>query len=75
MNRMHAGDLVVEQDGRIRAMVAGDVIVRPGVRAQIDAMIGGDLIVEEGADVSVRGMVGGRVIGAANVTGMVGSRH
>ncbi len=49
MKGMHPGDIVMDQDGRIAGMVAGDVVIRPGCDVRISGMVAGDVYVEEGA--------------------------
>lgn len=48
MKGMHPGDIVMDQDGRIAGMVAGDVVIRPGCDVRISGMVAGDVYVEEG---------------------------
>ena len=75
MKGMHPGDIVMDQDGRIAGMVAGDVVIRPGCDVRISGMVAGDVYVEEGARARISGMVSGRVFndgGAVRVSGMIG---
>ncbi len=74
MRGMHAGDVVMDGDGRISGMIAGDVIVKSGCDVRISGMIAGDVIVEPDASVRITGMVSGRIIdhgGRIRVSGMV----
>ncbi len=74
MRGMHSGDLVMDGDGRVSGMIAGDVIVRAGCDVRISGMIAGDVIIEEGASAWISGMVSGRIInhgGQIRVSGMV----
>ena len=75
MKGMHPGDIVVDYDGRIAGMVAGDVVIRPGCDVRISGMVAGDVYVEEGARARISGMVSGSVFndgGAVRVSGMIG---
>ena len=75
MKGMHAGDIVMDQDGRSTGMVAGDDFIRPGCDVRISGMVAGDVYVEEGARARISGMVSGRVFndgGAVRVSGMIG---
>ena len=58
---MHRGTLVMDHDGVMDGMVAGDVIVRRGCRVRISGMVRGDLHVEQGAEAQVSGMISGRI--------------
>ena len=72
---MYDGDLIINHDGRLCGMVAGDVIVRPGCTVGISGMDAGDVYVEAGAYARISGMVSGRIVnrrGATRVSGMVG---
>ena len=74
MRGMHAGDLVMDRDGRVSGMIAGDVIVKSGCDVRISGMIAGDVIVEPDASVRISGMVSGRIVdhgGRVRVSGMV----
>ena len=74
MRGMHAGDLVMDRDGRVSGMIAGDVIVKSGCDVRISGMIAGDVIVEPDASVRISGMVSGRIVdhgGRVCVSGMV----
>ena len=75
MTAMDDGDVIMDRDGRLSGMVAGDVIVRPGSTVQISGMVAGDVYVEAGAYARISGMVSGRIVnrgGAIRVSGMVG---
>jgi cytoskeletal protein CcmA (bactofilin family) len=75
MKGMHRGDVIMDQDGRLSGMVAGDVIVRAGCDVRISGMVAGDVYVEEGARAWISGMVSGRIIGQGGdvrFSGMVG---
>lgn len=75
MKGMHAGDMVMDRDGRLSGMVAGDVVVRSGCDVGISGMVAGDVYVEAGARARISGMVSGRVLndgGVVRVSGMVG---
>ena len=75
MKAMYDGDVIMEHDGRLSGMIAGNVIVRPGCTVRISGMVGGDVYVEAGASARISGMVSGRIInrgGAIRVTGTVG---
>ncbi|MBI0474904.1 hypothetical protein D9601_05950 [Sphingomonas sp. MA1305] len=61
MGGMYRGTLVMDQDGVMDGMVAGDVIVRRGCRVRIAGMVSGDLHVEQGAEAHVSGMIAGRI--------------
>ncbi|WP_331042495.1 hypothetical protein [Sphingomonas sp.] len=63
MNGMFKGPLVIDRDQSVTGMIAGDVIVKSGVRASISAMVSGDVVVEPGGQAVVSGMIAGRVIG------------
>ena len=74
MRGMHSGNLVMDGDGDVSGMIAGDVIVRTGCDVRISGMIAGDVIVEEGASAWISGMVAGRIIdhgGRVRMSGMV----
>jgi cytoskeletal protein CcmA (bactofilin family) len=74
MRGMHGGDLIMDGDGSVSGMIAGDVIVRAGCDVRISGMIAGDVIVEAGATAWISGMVSGRIIdqgGDVRVSGMV----
>jgi cytoskeletal protein CcmA (bactofilin family) len=74
MRGMHNGDLVMDGDGRVSGMIAGDVIVRAGCDVRISGMVSGDVVIEQGASAWISGMVSGRIIdhgGRVRVSGMV----
>jgi len=74
MKGMHPGDIVMDQDGRIAGMVAGDVVIRPGCDVRISGMVAGDVVVERGATAWISGMVAGRIVdhgGTIHVSGIV----
>ncbi|RZL55017.1 MAG: hypothetical protein EOP65_10365 [Sphingomonas sp.] len=75
MKGMHDGDVIMDRDGRVSGMVAGDVIVRSGCDVRISGMVAGDVYVEAGARARIGGMVSSRIIdrgGSIRVSGMVG---
>ena len=51
------GDVIMNHDGRLCGMMAGDVIVRPGCTVGISGMDAGDVYVEAGAYAQISGMV------------------
>jgi hypothetical protein len=70
------GILSLSEDSHCSSMVAGDLIVSAGLRAEITGMVAGNLVVEPGAQVLLTGMVagdlinrGGEVTGAGLVAG------
>ena len=74
MRGMHSGDLIMDGDGRVSGMIAGDVIIRSGCDVRISGMVAGDVIMEQGASAWISGMVSGRIIdpgGRVRVFGMV----
>lgn len=74
---MHAGSLLMERDGTVSGMIAGDVEIAAGRHVRVSGMVAGDLIVGAGAVVTVTGMVGGRVIAPdahVDIQGMVAGR-
>ncbi len=74
MREMYDGDLVMDRDGSVSGMIAGDVIVRSGREVRISGMVAGDVIIEDGAIVHISGMVSGRIIdhgGEVRTSGMV----
>ena len=74
MRGMHSGDLIIDGDGRVSGMIAGDVIVRSGCDVRISGMVAVDVIVEQDASAWISGMVSGRIIdhgGRVSVSGMV----
>ncbi len=75
MRHMHRGDVIMDTDGYMSGMVAGDVIVKSGCDVRISGMIAGDVIIEAGATAWISGMVSGRIIdqgGNVRMSGMVG---
>lgn len=74
MRGMHGGDLVIDGDGRVSGMIAGNVVVRSGCTARVSGMVAGDVVVERGATAWISGMVAGRIVdygGMIHVSGIV----
>jgi cytoskeletal protein CcmA (bactofilin family) len=70
----HEGDLALAQDLELGGMIAGSVIVPPGISLVLRGMITGDLIVQDGGQATIHGMVVGTLHnegGAVRVFGMV----
>jgi cytoskeletal protein CcmA (bactofilin family) len=67
---MIARGLTLDEDARVTGLVAGKLIVSPGVRAEVAGMVSGDMIVEAGAEVALSGMVSGDLVNkGGTVTG------
>ena len=74
MRGMHDGALIMDRDGCLSGMTAGDVIIPSGCDVRISGMIAGDVIVEAGASAWISGMAAGRIInqgGDVRMSGIV----
>ncbi len=74
MRGMYQGTTTVDQDGDLRGMVDGDLVISAGRHVRVRGMVNGNVIVGPGAEAIITGMVNGEVIekgGRARVTGMV----
>lgn len=65
---MRLGDVKVDADSTVTAMVQGDLIVCGSYHVIVTGMIAGNIIASDGAKVEVNGVVGGHLIGE-NFTG------
>ncbi len=58
MREMYDGDLVMDRDGSVSGMIAGDVIVPSGREVRISGMVSGRII-NHGGEVRTLGIIRG----------------